>query len=167
MKFKIGCAVELEAYIDASFGTHMDGSSRTGIVLYMAGVVIAAWTCKQKLVTKSACESEIVALSDGCTMVLWAREWMIAQGYINLGPTVIFQDNQGVLALMKNGRSAQQRTKHLNVRYFFVIDRVAKGELKLEYMPTATMIADLMTKPVNGRLFVRLRAKLLGISTLE
>ena len=145
----------------------MDGSSRTGVVLYMAEVVIAAWTCKQKLVTKSACESEIVALSDGCTMVLWAREWLIAQGYVSLGPTVIFQDNQGVLALMRNGRTAQQRTKHLNVRHFFIIDSITKGELKLEYMPTSLMIADLMTKPVNGRLFLNLRAKLLGDNTLE
>lgn len=105
MRFKIGCSVNLSAYIDASFG-HMDGSSRTGVVLYSAEVVIAAWTCKQKLVTKSACESEIVALSDGCTMVLWAREWLIAQGYTNLGPTIIFQDNQGVLSLMSSGRNA-------------------------------------------------------------
>jgi hypothetical protein len=113
MRFKIGCKIGLSAYIDASFGSHMDGSSRTGVVLYMAEVVIAAWTFKQKLLTKSACESEIVALSDGCTMVLWAREWLIAQGYVSVGPTVIFRNNQGVLALMRNGKTAQQRTKHL------------------------------------------------------
>ena len=150
MKFKIGCIIELFGYIDASFGIHMDGSSRTGVVLYMSEVVIAAWTCKQKLVTKSACESEIVALSDGCTMVLWAREWLIVQGHNNLRPTTIFQDNRGVLALMRNGRSAQQCTKHLHIWYFFVI-----------------VIADLMTKPVSGKLFVQLRNRLLGGSTLE
>ena len=89
MKFKIGCDVELKTYIDASFGIHADGSSRTGVVLYMSGVGIAAWTSKQKLVTKSSTESEIVGLSDGCTMVLWAREWLISQGYKDIGPTVV------------------------------------------------------------------------------
>jgi hypothetical protein len=100
-------------------------------------------------------------------MVLWAREWLIVQGHNNLRPTTIFQDNQGVLALMRNGRSAQQRTKHLHIRYFFIIDRIAKGELELVYMPTGMMIADLMTKPVNGKLFVQLRNRLLGGPTLE
>lgn len=167
MKFKIGCIVDIIAYIDASFGIHMDGSSRTGVVLYMVGVVIAAWTCKQKIVTKSATESEIVGLSDGCTMVLWAREWLIAQGYTNLGPTMVYQDNQGVLALMSNGRNPRQRTKHLNVRYFFMVDRILSKELCLAYMPTGKMIADLMTKPVNGKLFLYLRDLLMGLCTLE
>jgi hypothetical protein len=74
MKLKIGCDVELKTYIDASFGIHADGSSRTGVVLYMSGVGIAAWTSKQKLVTKSSTKSEIVGLSDG--------------GYKDIGPTV-------------------------------------------------------------------------------
>ena len=92
---------------------------------------------------------------------------LIAQGYTNLGPTMVYQDNQGVLALMSNGRNPPQRTKHLNVRYFFMVDRILSKELCLAYMPTGKMIADLMTKPVNGKLFLYLRDLLMGLRTLE
>ncbi len=112
------------------------------------------------MVTKSSTEAEIVALSDGVSVVLWGREWILAQGY-DLGPTVVYQDNKGVLNLMRNGRNNKERTKHLNIRYFFVQDRVKNGELVLEYINTKDMLADLMTKPVNGALLKHLRSKMM------
>jgi hypothetical protein len=66
LTFAAGAPVLIHAYIDASFGVHADGSSRTtGVVLMMAGAIVGAWSGKQKLVTKSSTESEIVGLSDG------------------------------------------------------------------------------------------------------
>ena len=46
--------------------------------------------------------------------------------------------------------------------YFFVKDRIAKGEIAIEYCPTKLMIADCLTKPVQGQLFIELRDLLLG-----
>ena len=80
-----------------------------------------------------------------------------------MGPTLIYQDNKSVLSVMYTGRTTKQRTKHLNVRYFFVRDSIQKMELKLEYLPTKLMIADLMTKPVVGKLLVSLRNAMLGM----
>ena len=160
-RFKCGVPVSMSAYIDASFGVHVDGESRTGVVVMMSGAAVGAWSSKQKLVTKSSTEAELVALSDGSSSVLWAREWLLAQGY-DLPATVIYQDNQGVLTLISKGRHGKQRTKHLNVRYFFVKDRIVKGELKLEYLQTKKMVADIMTKPVTGKLLNELRGAMLG-----
>jgi hypothetical protein len=42
--------------------------------------------------------------------------------------------------------------KHIATQYFFVTDRVAKGHLKVEWCPTAEMIADFMSKPLQGLL---------------
>ena len=92
MHMRAGGGVEPEVYIDASYGVHADGSSRTGMVIMMAGVAIGCWSSKQKLVTKSSTEAEIVGLSDGLTNAIWMRELVLAQGYI-LGPTSIFEDN--------------------------------------------------------------------------
>lgn len=111
--------------------------------------------------TKSSTEAELVGLSDGASSVLWAREWLLAQGY-TLSPTVIYQDNQGVLSLLAKGRNMKQRTRHLNVRYFFFKDRITKGEIELKYLPTKEMVADIMTKPVSGALMSKLRGVLLG-----
>ena len=159
--FKAG-VVSPVSYVDASFGVHSDGSSRTGIVLMLAGGVVGVWSNRQHIVVKSATEAEIVAMSDGLEKVLWAREFLISQGYA-IDPVVVYEDNSGVLAIAKNGRKPQHRTRHLNVRYFFVIDRVKLGHVRLEYMPTKSMIADMMTKAVNGALFQDLRNLLFGI----
>lgn len=79
---KKGGVVNVEAYIDASFGAHADGRSRTGIALMLCGVCVGAWSTKQKLNTKSSTEAEIVGLSDGLSHVIWMRELLLAQGYV-------------------------------------------------------------------------------------
>jgi hypothetical protein len=149
---KWGGSVTMEAYIDASFGGHADCKSRSGIMLMMSGSCAGAWSAKQKLNTKSSTEAEIVGLSDGLSHVIWARELICAQGYV-LPPTKVHQDNQGVLSIMSGGRSPKHRTKHLDIRHFFVRDRVATGDVVLRYCPTREMVADVLTKAVNGELF--------------
>ena len=103
-----------------------------------------------------------MALSDGLTNALWMREMLLAQGY-KLGPTEIFEDNQGVIKIIKGGRSPKHRTRHLNVRHFFAKDREKMGDIVLIYKPTGEMIADIMTKPVTGILFDKLGNTLVGI----
>ena len=91
---------------------------------------------------------------------------MIAQGY-KIGPATVYQDNQSTMALVKNGRSKSERTRHIAIRYFFMADRVASGEISVEYMPTGDMLADILTKPLQGALFKRLRNRLLNWYTDE
>ena len=161
MHMQSGGSVVPEVYVDASYGVHSDGSSRTGMVIMMAGVAIGCWSSKQKLVTKSSTEAEIVGLSDGLTNAIWMRELVISQGY-KLGPTSIFEDNAGVIKIMKSGRSPKHRTRHLNVRHFFARNREELGDIRIVYKPTSEMIADMMTKPLTGAQFSRLSGTLTG-----
>jgi hypothetical protein len=112
-------------------------------------------------VTKSSTEAELVALTDGCTDVLWLRNLLLAQGY-DIGPVAVGEDNQSVLAMFEKRSVGLARTRHINVRYFFVVDRVGSGELKITYVPTQEMVADCMTKPLMGKAFGKLRAMLMG-----
>ena len=67
---------------------------------------------------------------------------------------VVYQDNQSSILLEKNGtRSSGRRTRHLNIRYFFISDRVDKKEVRNEYCPAEIMRADPHTKALQGRLF--------------
>ena len=60
------------------------------------------------------------------------------------------------MLLEKNGiMSSSKRTKHINVRYYFIKDRIDKGEINVIYCPTEMMIADYFTKPLQGLLFIR------------
>jgi hypothetical protein len=165
LRFHKTSKVEVTAYIDASFGVHADGTSRTGVIIMMSGGAVAGWSGKQKIVTKSSTEAEIVALTDGLTHVLWCREWLTWQGH-DVSPVLVHQDNQGVIAIMTTGSLSRHRTKHLNVRYFFAKCRIDLGEIRLGHMNAEDMIADLLTKPVMGDLFRRLVKMLHGHEAL-
>ena len=79
-----------------------------------------------------------------------------------MAPAIIKQDNMSTIALAEKGRSTSERTRHVNIRYFFIKDRVNSGDLKLEYLPTSEMIADILTKPLQGEAFRSLRDALLN-----
>ena len=64
--------------------------------------------------------------------------------------------------MAEKGKSTSERTKHINVRYFFTKDKIDNNELMIEYFPTRDIIGDLLTKPLQGALFRRLRNMLLN-----
>ncbi len=74
------------------------------------------------------------------------------------------QDNKFTICMVEKGKSASPRTRHVAIRYFFVKDRMEKGEVEIAYLPTELMVADFFTKPLQGELFRRLRAKVLNLS---
>jgi hypothetical protein len=118
-------------------------------------------SCKQKLVSKSSTEAELIGLSDSVSQVIWTREFLIAQGYA-LDAATVYQDNKSTIALAEKGHSSSERTRHISIRYFFIKDRINAGEIRVEYMPTADMISDILTKPLQGELFRTLLRKLLN-----
>jgi hypothetical protein len=153
-------------YIDAAYGVHDDGKSRTGVVITLGGGAVFAKSSTQELVTKSSCEAEIVGLSTGSTQVLWTRYFLLSQGY-ELGPATVHQDNQGAITMIQKGKSTSDRTRHIHIRFFFVHDRIQSGEIKLAYCPTGDMLADILTKPLARTPFVRLRNILLNCEVIN
>ena len=120
------------------------------------GAAYAAST-RQKINTTSSTEAETVAIHEMLPQILWTRYFLEAQGY-GVEDSVIYQDNQSAILLAKNGRgSSSKRTRHINIRYFFVTDRIASKEVKVEYCPTEDMIADYFTKPLQGTIFRNFR----------
>ena len=78
---------------------------------------------------------------------------MLSQGYscdITIG-----QDNQSTIDMITTHTKQSMRTKHIKVRYFWLRERVEEGELSIVYVPTGNMLADMLTKPMQGRMFHR------------
>ena len=150
------------AFIDASYGVHADGKSHSGAVITLGkhGPVHAK-SSKQKLVTKSSTEAELVSLSDNISQVIWTRDFLMSQGY-NIKAATVYQDNMSTMALVEKGRSTAEKTRHINIRYFFVKDRVEAGEIEIRYCPTEHMLADILTKPLQGQAFKEMRDTLLN-----
>jgi hypothetical protein len=75
---------------------------------------------------------------------------MKVQGY-GVKDNVLFQDNKMSILLGKNGKAlSSKRTKHINIRYFFITDRVSKEGVSVVCCPTGDMIGDYVTKPLQG-----------------
>lgn len=122
---------------------------------------------KQKINGKSSTEVEIIAVDDFIGQVLWTQYFLQAQGY-DIPRSVVYQDNQSAILLEKNGRkSGSKRTRHIKVRYYFITDRIRKGEVKVEYCPTGNMVADFFTKPLQGAAFQKFRNAILNVENWD
>jgi hypothetical protein len=152
----------IQVHIDASFGVHhSDGKSHSGMFITTGSGPVLVKSTKQKIVTKSSTEAELVALSDLSSLGLWLRDFLLAQGE-NPQPVTVYQDNMSTLALINNGGSTSERTRHINIRYFWLKDRIDTGDITPVYRPTEEMIADFFTKPLQGEKFTLARKEVLN-----
>ena len=153
---------QLYTWIDASYAVHMDMKGHTGGAISMGYGVVHARAGKQKINTKSSTESELVGVSEYIPYNLWILMFLEEQGY-GIKENVIYQDNQSAMLMEKNGRnSCTGNSRHINVRYFFVKDRIDKGEVRVQYCPTGLMLADYYTKPLMGAKFQEFRNYVMG-----
>ena len=160
---KIDESGKILVYIDGSFAVHQDMRGHTGMVTTLGRGAMLSSSGKQKINTRSSTESEVVAVDEGITKPLWLRNPLEAQGQ-TIDDCILFQDNHVSMRLGKNGfPSAGKRTKHFKIRYWFTTDLVKRGVVSIEYCPTLDMVADAMTKPLQGSLFQKLRNRIMGI----
>ena len=111
-----------------------------------------AKSSKQKCVTKSSTEAELVGLSDTASLAIHMRNFVLAQGY-EVGPAVIYQDNLSCMALMKRGGPTSERSRHIEIRHFWLKEKVDGKEVTIEHLGTEKMFANVLTKPVQGEQF--------------
>ena len=149
-------------WVDAAFAVHHDMKSHTGGTMSLGKGSIYSTSVRQKLNTKSSTEAELVGVDDVMPQIIWTRLFLEAQGY-GVHESRIYQDNQSAMLMEKNGKaSTSKRTRHINIRYFFVADRVQNKEVTIEYCPTGDMTGDFFTKALQGSPFVKFRNEVLN-----
>jgi len=85
-------------------------------------------------------------------------------GHSMPSPPVIFEDNKGCISYGKRSLNASAM-KHLDLKYNMLRQNIKRNRIKLERVPTAINIADILTKPLTRKKFEELRA-LLGVASL-
>ena len=153
------------AYCDAAFGSDGNYASRTGVLIMCCGAPVLSKSNKQHVVTKSCCEAELVALCDGVTAVMGCRIYLSNIG-IDLVTSTIYEDNKSVLEMVKSDDPFSLRTRNMNIK-FFSKQFVDNNDIIIRLCRTDATIADLLTKPLIGRLFRTLRDILMSEPSTE
>ena len=158
---------KMRSWVDAAFAVHPDMKSHTGGVMSFGTGGIICKSTKQKLNTKSSTEAEFVGASDYLPNTLWVKMFLEAQGY-KIQESFFEQDNESAIKLEKNGRiSAGPKSRHINIRYFWIKDRSVDEGITIRHCPTLEMLGDFFTKPLQGNLFRTFRNVLLGAAHVD
>ena len=107
----------------------------------------------------SSCESEYMAACCATQEALWLRYILEEIGISMQTPLVLYEDNQAAIKFSKN-QGQHRRTKHVDLRYHFVRERVNAGDIVLEYISTHNQLADILTKALDLSTFCKLRDKI-------
>ena len=156
--------LKIYAYMDAGYAVHPKMESHSGVIVTMGkfGPPIHYKSLKQKLVTTSSTEAELVAIYDALDFVLWMREIMEFL-HCSQGTTTIYQDNTSTICMAHMGRgSSSSRTKHIKLRYFWIKQFIDDKTFVIEHLPTDNMIADFFASPRMGQHFRKMRELVMG-----
>ena len=161
------CLNRLSTWIDAAHAVHEDMKGQTGGATSYGIGILNSKSSKQKLNTRSSTESELVGVSEYIPHCIWYMNFLKCQGY-DLENNVVYQDNVSAIRMEKNGRnSCTGNSRHIDIRYFFIKDRIEKGEVTVAYCPTELMLADFYTKPLQGSLFNFFRRIIMGYDDIS
>ena len=140
----------LTTYTDASYGGNIiNARSTSGILIKLNGPIV--WrSIRQRLITKSATDAEIVALVQGCEEVIWVQQIITELG---IRTNVIVNCDSSSAVKIANDEHAAARAKHINVRYQLLAELVKSGKVTITHLAGSNMIADILTKPLGPILF--------------
>ncbi|CAI7882050.1 unnamed protein product [Closterium sp. NIES-53] len=140
-----GCLF-LTAFSDASYASEPEDMTSVGGFICCVGGGPTDWESKKQMdQALSSVESEYMALFRAVREIVWQRRLLTELGEEQQGPTPIYCDSQGAIALAKNP-VLHGLTKHMRVKWHWTRSMVAAGEVELHYVKTTGQPADMMTK---------------------
>lgn len=148
--------LKLTAYSDADFANNRDDrTSMGGLILFIDKSPIIWRSFKQKSICLSNMESEFVALTESAKELIWYQRVLLecqkAKIFKECNSTpLLLADNQASIDFVKSPLE-NHRTKHIDVKLFFVRDFVYKKFFKIQYVPSKLNLADTFTKPQTKR----------------
>jgi len=149
-------------FAHATWGS-VPGSSRSvsGYVFMLNGAAVS-WRCRvQSCVALSTAEAEFFSLCEATREAVYLRNLLLEFGLPQTMATVIFEDNQPCIHLVRNPVTAS-RSKHVAIRFNFVRERLQEGVINVVYCPTEDMAADAFTKVLPRPQHIKLRDIVFG-----
>ena len=153
--------LQLEAYSDSNYTGHdpSNAKSTTGNLIFFAGALIAWSSSLQPTIATSSAEAEYTAAYDTSRYIIYFRQFLEELGFHSTScknPTRIWEDNTACISQSKNPTLKHYRTRHIKLHSHYLRDLVSRREVQLEYISTTDQLADILTKPLPPRDFLRL-----------
>jgi hypothetical protein len=147
--------IQLHGFINSDWvGSANDRRSATWICFSMSFAMMSWASRKQNFVALSTAEAEYIAACDACTEAVWLRKSVFGLLDQVLDSTVIYCDDQSSVKLSENPMF-HDRSKHIEIKHYFLRDKVQRGEVVLQYISTDEQIADILVKPLSKMKILR------------
>jgi hypothetical protein len=121
---------------------------------------LISWSSKkQPTVSRSSTEAEYKAFPNGAAEAIWLESLLKELGVVQQRTPILWCDNLGATYLTANP-VFHARTKHIEIDFHFVRERVAAGALQVKFISSSDQLADVFTKPATQQMLDRFRSNL-------
>ena len=149
----------LKGYCDSDWTV---GHSTTGYAIFLAGAVIGHSSKRQACIAASSTEAEVIAASSTSLEIVYFRRLLDELGLPQEGPTELYVDNTGAIALARDRRSCN-RSRHIERRHLKVREYVAEDKIRVSYIASAENPSDVLTKTLSAEDHARHSRTLMGV----
>ncbi|CAN6715372.1 unnamed protein product [Malus baccata var. baccata] len=158
--------IHLQSYSDADWaGDPNDRRSTSGFVIFLGSNPISWASKKQHTVSRSSTEAEYRALAITAAKLAWIRQLFCDLHISILQAPMLYCDNLSAISLSTNP-VFHAKSKHIEIDYHFVRERVTKGDLQVQHVSSADQFADILTKGLSAPMFQQHCGNLM-LSSLE
>ncbi|GJU57567.1 retrovirus-related pol polyprotein from transposon TNT 1-94 [Tanacetum coccineum] len=147
---EIGIALTAYAYVDHA-GCQDTRRSTFGSAQFLGDRLVGWSSKKQKSIAILTIEAEYISLSRCCTQILWMRSQLTDYGFA-FNKIPLYCDNKSVIAHYCNNVQ-HLGSKHIDVRYHFIKEKVENGVVELYFVKTEYQLADIFTKALARERF--------------
>jgi hypothetical protein len=151
---------EIVTYVDVAYTIHNDSKSHTGVIIYVGNTLVYVSSKKQKCMSKSPTEAELIGLTDNLGLIELFHEFVDFVTMRKVNPPTIYQDCNAVVSLVTKA-GGQTRTKHLRARINLGKEMVNEKRVIVKYIRGEDMDAHGFSKPYDPAEHKKLKNRLM------
>ena len=149
----------LDCYCDSDWAGNLESwRSTSGYSIFMGNDMVSWRSHRQPTVALSSTEAKYMSMCNCAQQILWIKS-LFRKCHLTLNHFAMFSDNKGAIHLAWNP-VMEGRSKHIDIKYYFLRERVKDNSFVLDYVSTDQQLVDIMTKNLTWQKFQENRSRL-------